>query len=152
MQNIFVDVELASHAVIITECYNLRLKNVAINATVGVGLTALNVLGYSYLTTSSTTILATMQTLPKDKKFHSVAGSVIFHFFFSTPSTFGIYRYFSLPVVVLSEVMQNIFVDVELASQEYNLSTQRQKVNTVKTFSSLAQNKSTGTKSSDSKC
>jgi len=48
--------------------------------------------------------------------------------------------------------MRNIFVDVELASQEYNLSTERQKVNTVKKFSSLVQNKSTGTKSSDSKC
>ena len=69
-----------ARAVIIAECYNLRIENVAINATVGVGLTALNVLGDSYLTNVIFYNNSGYQTQPKDKQSDSVAGSAIFYF------------------------------------------------------------------------
>ena len=69
-----------ARAVIIAECYNVYIKNVAINGTVGVGLTALNVLGDSYLTNVMFYNNSRYHSLLDGKKFNGVAGSAIFYF------------------------------------------------------------------------
>ena len=70
-----------ARAVIIAECYNLHLKNVIIKGIVGVGLTALNVLGDSYLTNVNFYNDSHDNSLSSDEeKVVNVAGCAVFYF------------------------------------------------------------------------
>ena len=70
-----------ARAVIIAECYNLHLKNVVIKRVVGVGLTALNVLGDSYLTNVNFYNNSHNNSLSSDEeKVVDIAGCAIFYF------------------------------------------------------------------------
>ena len=66
---------------IIAECYNLHLKNVVIKEILGVGLTALNVLGDSYLTNVNFYNNSHNNSLSSDEeKVVNVAGGAVFYF------------------------------------------------------------------------
>ena len=70
-----------ARAVIIAECYNLHLRNVVFRGTVGVGLTALNVLGDSYLTNINFYNNSHDNSLSSDEeKVVKVAGCAVFYF------------------------------------------------------------------------